>query len=91
MKKILSIFTISLLVFNINTTNAQTPSFEQITVNSIAINDCSTIAFGTNSSVNLSLKMKVTKSATTDVGNFATFKLYIKKTLLVHHNLLMEF
>ena len=79
MKKILSIFTISFLVFNINTTNAQTPSLEQITVNSIAINDCSTIAFGTNSSVNLYLKMKVTKSATTDVGNFATFKLYIKK------------
>ena len=56
-----------------------TPYLEQITVNGSSISDCSTIAFGTNSSVNLSLKLRVTKSTTNDVGNFATFKLYILK------------
>lgn len=79
MKKMFSTFTICLLVFNLNTANAQTPTLEQITVDGVSINNCSTIAFGANTSVNLSLKMKVTKSASTDVGNSATFKLYIKK------------
>jgi hypothetical protein len=54
-----------------------TPYLEQITVNGNLISDCSTIAFGTNSSVDISLKIRVTKSSTNDVGNFATFKLYI--------------
>ena len=43
-----------------------TPYLEQITVNGSSISDCSTIAFGTNSSVNLSLKLRVTKSTTND-------------------------
>ena len=79
MKKILLSFTILLFVFNINSANAQTPTLEQITVNGVSISNCSTIDFGSNSSVNLSLKLKVIKSATTDVGDFATFKLYILK------------
>jgi hypothetical protein len=80
MKKIISILSIIILSLCSSQMKGQiTPYLEQITVNGSSISDCSTIAFGTNSSINLSLKMRVTKSATNDVGNFATFKLYIKK------------
>ena len=80
MKKIISLLSIVILSLCSSQMKGQiTPYLEQITVNGSSISDCSTIAFGTNSSVNLSLKMRVTKSATNDVGNFATFKLYILK------------
>lgn len=80
MKKIISLLSIVILLLYSSQMKGQiTPYLEQITVNSSSISDCSTIAFGTNSTVNLSLKMRVTKSATNDVGNFATFKLYILK------------
>ena len=80
MKKIISLLSIIILSLCSSQMKGQiTPYLEQITVNGSSISDCSTIAFGTNSSVNLSLKMRVTKLATNDVGNFATFKLYILK------------
>lgn len=80
MKKIISLLSIVIISLCSSQMKAQiTPYLEQITVNGSYISDCSTIAFGTNSSVNLSLKMRITKSATNDVGNFATFKLYILK------------
>ena len=80
MKKIISLLSIVILSLCSSQMKGQiTPYLEQITVNGSSISDCSTIAFGTNSSVNLSLKLRVTKSTTNDVGNFATFKLYILK------------
>lgn len=80
MKKIISLLSIVILSLCSSQMKGQiTPYLEQITVNGSSISNCSTIAFGTNSSVNLSLKMRITKSATNDVGNFATFKLYILK------------
>lgn len=80
MKKTVLAFSILLFVLFTSTVKGQTVSLQDISVNGTAVSNCGTIAFGSNSSVNLSLKMKITKPSTTDVGGFATFKLYIKKT-----------
>jgi len=79
MKKILSIFIVIIILLFSNTVKSQTAYLQDVSVNSSAIANCTTIMFGYNSSVNLSLKLKVTKSKSTDVGDFATFKLYVKK------------
>jgi hypothetical protein len=81
MKKILSLFLMISSLFCTNNLKAQTPYLEDITVNGNPIANCSTIDFGNNNSVNLSLKLRITKPQTTSVGNFATFKLYIRKSL----------
>lgn len=80
MRKIITLLIIIIFSFSSNKIQGQiTPYLEQITVNSTPISDCSTIAFGTNSSVNLSLKLRIIKASTDNVGNSATFNLYILK------------
>lgn len=59
--------------------NAQiTAQINNVKVNGTQISNCGTIAFGANNSVSLSLTLKIIKPSTTNVGDFATFKLYTK-------------
>lgn len=84
MKKIKSVYAyINLCIFVCLTTNyvnAQAPSayLTNISVDDIAIQDCSTISFGTKTSISLLLKMTVTKGYYFIPDNFATFKIYRK-------------
>ena len=79
MKKIYSLFIILNLFLFSNTNFAQTVYLDQITVNGAAVNNCGIINFNSNISVDLSLRLRITKSATTTIGTSASLKLYIKK------------
>ncbi|TGD58452.1 T9SS type A sorting domain-containing protein [Flavobacterium humi] len=79
MKKTIVAFSILFFALFTITAKGQTPSLQNISVNGAAVSNCGTIAFGSNSSVNLSLTLKITKSSSTNVGA-AILKLYIKKT-----------
>lgn len=58
--------------------NAQAPQayLTNLTVNGVAIPDCSTINFGNNSSINVIWKLTVTKGPYFQVSPTATFKIY---------------
>ncbi|MBE8724062.1 T9SS type A sorting domain-containing protein [Flavobacterium hungaricum] len=72
-----------LLIFFIftNFVNAQiTAGMFDVRVNNSSIENCSTIALGNNSSVNVTFTLRVTKpSPSTDVGPAAQFKIFLKK------------
>lgn len=79
MKKIYSLFIIFNLFLFSNTNFAQTVYLDQITVNGTAVNNCGVINLNSNSSVDLSLRLRITKSATTTIGTSASLKLYVKR------------
>ncbi|MFT7350444.1 MAG: hypothetical protein ACI9XR_000146 [Flavobacterium sp.] len=49
--------------------NAQVITLDQMTVNNTSIPDCSNINFNTDNNVNLSFKLKVTKSNNDNIEN----------------------
>lgn len=78
MKKILNIALFVITTSITNLLNAQiTPYLQEVTVNNEPIYNCSLIHFGNNTTLNLSFKIKITKTSNIDVGNYATFRLYI--------------
>ena len=80
MKKYIFILSlIHFIFFTIEVKSQINPRLENVTVNGVAINNCSTINFGTNSSVSLTFKMRITKASTDLVDGTATFKLYVLK------------
>ncbi len=76
MKKLITI--IALCFMHLFYAQYPVANMQNVDVNGNRISDCGTIAFGTGTTVTIVFDFKVTKAASFDVGQTATFKLYRK-------------
>ncbi len=76
-KKLMS--TILILLSSLSILSQVVPAIDNVFVNGVPINNCSTISFGTNESLEIDFRLRINKQSDFNVGNFATFRLYIRK------------